>query len=76
MSDRTIRVLPDKRNNRLAIHDVVTGDLLHIYYPTRGPELYQLTPEQLREVEDEAIRDFLVNGSHDADDGSDDEPGW
>ena len=76
MRERQIRVLPDKRNNRFAIHDVITGDLLHIFYPTREQEISEMTPEQLVEAENEAIRDFLVNGSHDADDGSDDEPGW
>jgi hypothetical protein len=76
MRERTIRVLPDKRNNRFAIHDVISGDLLHIYYPTREPEISQMTPEQLQDAETDAIRDFMVNGDHDADDGSDEEPGW
>lgn len=76
MKERTIRVLPDKRNNRFAIHDVISGELLHVHYPQRELNLSALTPEQMREAESEAIRDFLVNGSHDADDGSEDEPGW
>lgn len=76
MRERTIRVLPDKRNNRFAIHDVVTGELLHIAYPHGDKDLSQLEPEQLRDAESDAIRDFMVNGSHDDDDGADDEPGW
>jgi len=76
MKERTIRVLPDKRNNRFAIHDVVTGDLLHIYYPVREQDIAAMDAEQLRDAESEAIRDFMVNGSHDADDESDNEPGW
>lgn len=74
MRERTIRVLMDKRNNRFAIHDTVSGDLLHVYYPTR--DLSEITSEQLGEYEEDAIRDFMVNGSHDEDDDSDDEPGW
>ncbi len=62
----------DKRNNRFAIHDVVTGDLLHVFYPTR--DISQMTQEQLTESENEAIRDFMVNGIHDNQD--DDELGW
>ena len=74
MKERTIRVLMDKRNNRFAIHDVVSGDLLHVFYPVR--EISEMTPEQIRTNEDEAIRDFMVNGVHEQEDGSDDEPGW
>ena len=76
MRERTIRVLTDKQNNRFAIHDTVTGELLHISYPHGDKDLSQLDPEQLRDAESDAIRDFMVNGSHDADDGSDEEPGW
>jgi len=72
MKERTIRVLMDKRNNRFAIHDVVTGDLLHVFYPTK--DIATLTPEQLVDHENEAIRDFMVNGLHDEQD--EDEPGW
>ena len=72
MNERTIRVLMDKRNNRFAIHDVVSGDLLHVFYPTR--EIVQMTPEQIIESENEAIRDFMVNGIHGELD--EDEPGW
>lgn len=74
MRERTIRVLMDKRNNRLAIHDVVTGDLLHVFYPSK--EISEMTPEQLVENENDAIRDFMVNGIHDDNDTSDDELGW
>lgn len=62
----------DKRNNRFAIHDVVTGDLLHVFYPSK--EISQMTVEQVHEHENEAIRDFMVNGMHDGQD--EDEPGW
>lgn len=72
MTERTIRVLMDKRNNRFAIHDVVTGDLLHVFYPTK--DIAAMTPEQMSECENEAIRDFMVNGVHGNEDA--DEPGW
>lgn len=72
--ERTIRVLTDKRNNRFAIHDVVSGDLLHIFYPSR--EISDMTPEQLHDHENEAIRDFMVNGVHDVEGEDEDEPGW
>lgn len=74
MKERTIRVLPDKRNNRFAIHDVVSGDLLHVFYPSK--EISEMDADTMVDAENEAIRDFMVNGIHDADDGSDDEPGW
>ena len=64
----------DKRNNRFAIHDVISGDLLHVFYPSR--EISEMTPEQARSHEEEAIRDFMVNGVHEDEDGADEEPGW
>lgn len=72
MKEKTIRVLMDKRNNRFAIHDVVTGDLLHIFYPNK--EIESMTPQQITESENEAIRDFMVNGIHD--EQGEDEAGW
>ncbi|MGI8907697.1 MAG: hypothetical protein ACR2IE_14545 [Candidatus Sumerlaeaceae bacterium] len=72
MADRTIRAIPDKTTNRFAIHDVDSGELLHLFQSNR--EISKLTPAQMTEQENEAIRDFLVNGRHD--DAGDDEPGW
>ncbi len=74
MRERTIRVLMDKKNNRFAIHDVVTGDLLHIFYPTR--DISEMSPQQVVDNENEAIRDFAVNGSHGDEDDSENELGW
>ena len=70
--ERLIRVLHDKANQRFAIHDVETGELLHVWNPPRtsGP----MGPRPIAELETEAVRDFLVNGYHD--DEGDDEPGW
>ncbi len=74
MRERTIRVLMDKRNNRFAIHDVVSGDLLHIFYPTR--DISEMAPQQIVDNENEAIRDFMVNGNHGDEDDSENELGW
>lgn len=73
MADKTIRALLDKSNNRFAIHDADSGELLHIYAPVR--DLSKLNAEQLRDAESEAIRDFIVNGQH-AEDEDETEPGW
>lgn len=73
MSERTLKVLHDKANNRIVIHDVKTGELIHVYYP--GRSLESITLDQWRECEMEALRDFEVNGIHaGADD--EDELGW
>jgi hypothetical protein len=72
LAERTIRAIPDKTTNRFAIHDVESGELLHLFQSNR--ELAKLTAEQMQEQETEAIRDFLVNGRHV--DGGEDEPGW
>lgn len=72
MAERTIRAIADKTTNRLAIHDVDSGELLYLFQSNK--DLAKLTPAQLHEQETEAIRDFLVNGRHI--DSGEDEPGW
>ena len=72
MSERIIRAIADKTTNRFAIHDVNTGELIHLFQSSK--ELAKLSPEQLQDQETEAIRDFLVNGTHE--DEGEVEPGW
>lgn len=71
--ERTLKILHDKRSNRIAIHDAKTGELIHIFYPLRSLE--NITPDQWRECEIEAIRDFQINGNHNTLE-DEDEPGW
>ncbi len=71
MKERTLRVFIDKVNNRFAIRDANTDTLLHIFDVSRKFE--ELTPDQVRNLETDAINDFLRVGTQDDDE---DEPGW
>ena len=71
MKERTLRVYIDKVNNRFAIRDSNTDTLLHIFEV--GRKFDELTPDQIRNLETDAINDFLRLGTQDDDE---DEPGW